>query len=120
MAYSDPQTVTIVATPHTLNRVSSGENLGAFKKDDRTIALSPSHTYGKRIRRAVRMDHSKVAPDPLFPATNVPYSLSIFLNMDLPTTGYTNTEVKDIAASLLTWLTASTNANLIKLINGES
>jgi hypothetical protein len=120
MAYSDPQTVTITATPHTLNRVSSGDNSGAFKKDDRTIALSSNHTYGRRVRRAVRLDHSKVAPDPLFPAQNTPYSLSIFVNMDLPPTGYTVTEVKDVAAGLIAWLTASSNANLIKLINGES
>jgi hypothetical protein len=40
--------------------------------------------------------------------------------MDLPPTGYTVTEVKDVAAGLIAWLTASSNANLIKLINGES
>lgn len=119
--YSDPQTITIATVAQVLNRTSSGDNAGAFKKDDRTVQLSSKHAYGnKRIRRTSRLDHSKVVPDPLFPAQNAPVSMSFYIVADVPETGYTVTEQKDVITGFVAWLTASSNANLIKLLNGES
>lgn len=121
MAFSDPQTVTIATVAQVLNRTGTSDNTGAFKKDDRTVALTTKHSYGNsRIRRSSRLDHSKVVPDPLFPAQNSPVGLSIFLNVDVPVTGYSVTEQKDVIAGYIAWLTASSNANLIKILNGES
>jgi len=118
--YSDPQSVTINAIANSLPRVGSGINTGTFSKDDGTVRLGVSHSYGKRNRRQVRIDHKKVAPDPLVPATNVPYSLSIYLVADVPRDGYSLVEQKQIADAFLAWLTASSGANLVKFLGGES
>jgi len=119
MAYSDPQSVTI-GTALTLPRTSSGVNAGSFSKDDGTAVLSVSHQYGKRIRRSARVTSTKISADPLLTNVNVRLSASAYLVIDVPNNGYSITEVKDLVTGLTTWLTAATNANLVKLIGGEN
>lgn len=120
MALSDPQSVTINAVANSLPRVSSGVNEGSFRKDDSTVALSVSHAYGKRTRTRIRLDHAKVATDPLVPTTNVPYSMSVQLIVDRPNVGYTVAEQKQIVDALVAWLSASSGANTTKILGGES
>jgi hypothetical protein len=120
MAFSDPQSVTINAVAQSLPRVSSGEDKGAFRKDDATVGLKVSHSYGKRVRRVIRLDHQKVATDPLVPTQNAPYSMSISLVVDAPPVGYTVAEQKQIVDGLTAYLTASSGANVTKLLGGES
>jgi ketopantoate hydroxymethyltransferase len=120
MAYSDPQTVTIGATPNTLARVSSGVNTGSFSKDDGTSVLTVSHSYGKRIRRTARVTSTKISADPLLTNVNVRLSASVYIVIDVPNQGYTIAEQKDLVLALTSWLTASTAANTVKLIGGEN
>lgn len=120
MAYSDPQTVTIATVANTLPRVGSGVNVGSFSKDDSTVKLGVSHSYGKRTRRQARLDHSKVAPDPLISSTNIMYSMSAYIVVDVPKTGYTIAEQKQIVDGLIEWLSDSTGANTTKLLGGEN
>jgi hypothetical protein len=118
--FADPQTVTISATPHTLARVASGQNTGSFQKDDGSIRVSVSSQYGKRNRRTIRIDHSKYAADPLFPAQNTPYNMAFYLVVDVPKVGYTIAEQKAVIDGFLTNLQASTGANITKLLGGEN
>ncbi len=120
MAYTDPQTVTINAIANTLPRVSSGNNSGSFSKDDGTVQLKVSHAIGKRFRRSVRVDHQKITADALMPSANVVRSMSAYLVVDVPPMGYTIVEQQQIVAGLTAWLTASSGANLTKLLGGES
>jgi len=120
MAFADPQTVTINAVAQTCPRVSSGENSGVFKKDDDTVTLTVSHQYGKRKRRTVRIDHQKVAADPLMASTNVRLSMSAYLVVDIPPVGYTVAEAKQIVDALTAYLTASSGARVTQLLGGES
>lgn len=120
MAFSDPQSLTINAVANTLPRVSSGTNTGAFSKDDGTVRLSVSHAYGKRNRRTVRVDHSKIAPDPLISAQNIRHSMSVYLVIDAPVTGYTVSEQKLIVDSLTAYLTATSGARVTQLLGGEN
>jgi hypothetical protein len=120
MAFTDPQSVTINAVANSLPRVGSGVNVGSFSKDDGTVKLNVSHAYGKRTRRQVRVEHSKVAPDPLISSQNIKHSMSAYLVIDTPITGYTVAEAKQIADGLTAWLTASSGANLTKLLGGEN
>jgi len=118
--YTDPQTVTINSVANTLPRISSGINSGGFSKDDTTVKLDISHQYGKRNRRLVKLTHSKIAADPLISSTNIRYSMSVNLVVDVPTTGYTVAEAKQIIDALTAWLTASSGANATKLLGGEN
>lgn len=120
MAFSDPQSVTVDGTAHSLPRVSSGENSGSFQSNDGTVKLSVSHQYGKRTRRTIRLEHSKIAPDPLISSTNIRHSMTCYMVIDTPQTGYTVTEAKAVADALAAFLTASSGAATTKLLGGEN
>lgn len=118
--FADPQSVTINAVANTLPRTISGVNQGAFTKDDGTVKLSLSSMYAKRTRRMARLDFSKIAADPLISAQNIKYSMSAYLVVDTPITGFTVAEAKQIVDALTAWLTASSGSNVTKLLGGES
>lgn len=120
MAFADPQSVTINAVAQTLPRVASGVNTGSFSKDDGNVKLTVSHQYGKRVRRTVRLDHRKVASDPLLAGVNNNYSMSCYVVFDTPTVGYTIAEAKQIGDALVAYLTASTGAKITQLLGGEN
>jgi hypothetical protein len=120
MSFADPQSVTINAVANSLPRTSSGVNSGTFTKDDGTVKLSVSHAYGKRTRRTIRLDHTKVAPDPLISSTNVSRSMSIYIVVDIPTDGYSLTEQKQIEDGFAAYLTATSGAKFTQLNGGEN
>jgi hypothetical protein len=119
MAFADPQSITINAIANTLPRISSGTNSGVFRKDDSTVTLTVSHQYGKRVRRQLRIDHKKIAPD-VFTSDNREYSTSVYIVVDAPTTGYTVAEQKQIVDALTAYLTASSGARATQLLGGEN
>lgn len=120
MAFTDPQTVTINAVAQVLPRTSSGVDAGVFTKDDGSVKLSVAHNYGKRIRRTVRLEHSKTAPDPLISSTNILYGMTAYLVIDVPVTGYSVAEAKQIVDGLTAYLTASSGARVTQLLGGEN
>lgn len=119
MAFADPQTVTINAVAQTLPRTGIGPSSGIFTKDDGNVKLTTAHTYAKRTRRSIRLDFSKIAADPLISAQNIKYSMSTYLVVDLPVTGFTVVEAKQIVDALVAYLTASTGARVTQLLGGE-
>ncbi len=120
MAFADPQTITVGGTAASLPRTSSEGHAGEFTKDDGTVALRVSHQNGKRTRRLIRLDHSKVAADPFLAGTNVKFSMSVQLVVDTPTVGYTIAEQKQIVDALVAYLAASTGARVTQLLGGEN
>ena len=122
MAFADPQSVTIGTTPGavSLPRVNTGSDVGRFANYDSKVALEVSTAYGKRTRHVARLDFSKVVTDPLIATTNVLASGRVTLTVDVPPTGFSAAEQKDLAKALIAHLTASTDAALIKLIAGEN
>lgn len=120
MSFADPQSINIGAGAVSLPRVSVGAYTSTYTSADGNISLVVANNYAKRTRRTARVTVKKTAADPLFPAQNAPYSMSSYIVMDVPQVGFTATEVKDITVGLFTVLTASTNANLIKLAQGEN
>jgi len=119
--FADPQSVTIGATPYTLPRTGSGTNSGTFAESGGTVLFKTSHSLGRRIRRVARLDHKKLIADPLSPSVNVNTGFATYLVVDAPTQAgmFTITEQKDVVVALINNLTASTNANLLKLLGGE-
>lgn len=120
MAFSDPQSVDIGAGAVSLPRVSTNGFSSVYTSADGNLAMTLSHQYRSRTRRVARLDVKKTAADPLFPAQNAPYSMSLYIVADVPSVGFTPTEVKNIELGLTTNLHASTNANLIKWTQGEN
>lgn len=122
MAYADPQSVTINAVANSLPRVSSGDNKGAFRKDDGLVSLSMSHSYDKRgsASRLIKLEHSKIASDPLMAGQSIPTGMSVHMVVKTPAVGYTLTEAKQIVDALTAYLTASSGARVTQLLGGES
>lgn len=120
MAFADPQVVTVNAVAQSMPRISSGANTGTFQKDDASYKLTVSHDYSKRTRRLLRLDNAKVAADPLAAGINVRATFSAYLVVDEPLTGYTIAEKKQIIDGLVAYLTASSGANVTKLLGGEN
>jgi hypothetical protein len=82
--------------------------------------MTISHSYGKRTRRQIRIDHQKTAVDPLIPAQNKPYSMSYYVVVDVPPVGYSVADQIKILKGLFTNLAATTDANYTKFLGGES
>lgn len=120
MSFSDPQSVTINSIAISLPRVSSGVNAGSFSSNDSLTKLAVAHSYAKRIRRTIRLDVSKVAADPLIGGQNVAYSMSSYLVIDMPISGYTVAEAKLVVDGLVGYLAASSGAKVTQLLGGEN
>jgi hypothetical protein len=120
MAFADPQSITIAGTPVSLPRTGSASNAGAFSSNDSAVKLSVSSSYGKRNRRTLRVSHTKIAADPLVPTTNVAHSMSVYIVVDAPISGYTVVQQKEIVDAFTAYLTASTGAKVTQLLGGEN
>ena len=118
MALADPQSLTIGGTATSFPR-TDGPNPGVFTTSDGTTVFKVTPVSGKRHRRTVRLDFSKIAADPIS-AVNKRVSGSVYVVVDFPVDGFTQTELVNQVKALSDWLTASTNANTIKVISGES
>jgi hypothetical protein len=121
MAFADPQSITISAVTTPLPRVSTGPGGSAdYQSADGLIHESASNSYGKRIRRVLRVDHSKITADPFIPAQNVKVGMSHYLVFDVPVAGYTNAEALAIYTGFKTQYSASSDLLITKLLAGES
>jgi hypothetical protein len=120
MAFADPQSVTIATVATSMPRISSGVNAGSFSTADQATKLNVSHTYGKRVRHMIRLDNTKTAADPLLAGVNVQASMSAYLVVDVPKSGYSQADQKAIVDALTAYLTASTGARVTQLLGGEN
>jgi len=120
MSFADPQTITISAVTSPLPRTSQEGDETAYTSADGLIQMLASHTYGKRNRHLLRIDHSKLTADPFRPTENVKVSMSNYIVFDIPLAGYTNAEALAVYAGFKTQFTASSDLLITKLLAGES
>lgn len=120
MAFSDPQSITIAAATSSLPRVSSGNGTGDYQSADGLIHLNASNAYGRRTRRVIRLDHSKITPDPFISTQNSKVGMSVYTVFDIPVAGYTNAQVKEVYDGYKALISASSDALITKLLGGES
>lgn len=120
MAFADPQSVTLAAVAVPLPRVSTGPDTSTYKSNDGLVKLTIFSSYGKRFRRTLRLEHSKIAPDPLVSDRNIRHSMTAFIVVDVPVTGYTVAQQKEVVDGFLAYLSASTGASITKALGGEN
>lgn len=120
MSFADPQSVTISASTISLPRISVGDDQSEYASGDGLTQLSASHNYGKRTRRMLRLDTSKLTSDPFKPAENVKVSMSCYMVFDLPPAGYTAVEALAVYTGFKTQFSASSDLLISKLLGGES
>lgn len=119
MAFADPQSITISAATSSLPRTVQGRTETSYQSSDGLIVLSASHQLGRRTRRVIRVDTTKVTADPFIPAQNSKVSMSNYMVFDLPPAGYTPTEALAVYTGFKSLFTASSDALIVKLLGGE-
>jgi len=120
MSFADPESITIGGVTTSLPRTSFGDNKPEYSSSDGLIRLSASHAYGKRIRRVIRLDHSKVAANPFDSSVNAKYSMSNYMVFDVPPVGYSVANILDVYIGFKDLLIAGGSALPSKLVGGES
>lgn len=121
--FTDPLSMTIDAVAVSLPRTSTGDERAEYTSSDGAHRVTASHqsTGGnKRVRRMLRFDTSKWATDPFRDDQNVEISMSCYMVFDVPRLGYTVTEQMAKYTSFKGLYTASTDAIIQKLLQGES
>ncbi len=117
--YSDPQSVTVSGSAKSLNRLNSTPQGSTWSTADRAYKASISHTYGRRDRHTIRLQSDSLVANPLVSGQNINQSMSVYLTVDVPP-GYDAATAKAVVDGFLANLSASTGANITKLIGGES
>jgi len=119
VSLTDPQSITISGSTISLPRTNVGSNRAEYTSGDGLVRLSAAHTYGRRTRRVLRLDHSKIAPD-AYTAVNAKFSMSNYIVFDVPATGYNAADELAVYAGFKTLFSASSDAVITKLLGGES
>ena len=120
--FTDPQTLTRTGgSAVTLPRIPTTGDRGAFRSADGTLAMLAFHSYGKRDRHTVQVTDTQISASPLITGTSFIASLTAGIWIDVPKNleGYTPTQAQAVVGALTAWATASSAANVLKLIQGE-
>jgi hypothetical protein len=119
MAFADTLSYNPGSGAVTLTRIGMSLNEGRFASADGLINLTITRQNGKRNRYVISVTIQKYSADPTNPALFKPVSQTVREIVDKPVDGFTSAEAVSAKAGLSTLLTASTNANLVKLVGGE-
>lgn len=120
--FAEPQSITADAT-YSLNKTGSGIGTGIFEKDDGTVKLTISHSVTKKGARKIHsvvVSQRKILADPYTTGLNKSVAQSVRITLDVDPDGYSLADQVKLLAGLSAWGTASTNANFLKLVGGES
>jgi hypothetical protein len=113
---NDPQSVTINAVATSLPKTQAGPTVNVFTSSDgNTSMTTKQNVTSARFRREVRLSQKKVAADPIS-GVNKELGVSVYLVIDEPRSGFTDTEIGYLIEALKGWLTS---ANYNKVLGGE-
>ncbi len=113
---ADPQSVTINAVATSLPKTNTGPTQNVFTSADGVTSMTTKQNVtSARFRREVRLSQHKVVADPIS-GVNKDLGLSVYLVIDEPKSGYTDTEIGYLVEALKGWLTS---ANYNKVLGGE-
>jgi len=113
---ADPQSVTINAVATPMPKTQAGQLQNIFTSaDGNTWMTTKQNTSASRFRREVRLSQKKIAADPIS-AINTEKGVSVYLVIDEPRAGFSDTEIGYLIEALKTWLSS---ANYNKVLGGE-
>lgn len=115
--FTDPQSITVNAVAKSMPRVSTGSNESVYATPEEDFRMRISHSkINNRRRHLVRVDQTAVAADPLT-AENSYQELGVYVVIDEPFVGFSDTQVGYLVAALTAWLTAG---NVAKVLGSET
>ncbi len=113
---ADPQSVTINAVATSLPRVAMTPTQNTYTSADGLTSMTTrQNTSSTRFRREVRLSQQKIAADPIS-AVNKQIGVSVYLVIDEPRAGFSDTEIGYLIDALKAW---SSSANYNKVLGGE-
>jgi hypothetical protein len=117
---TDPQSVTYNAGSVSLPSMSRTGRVSQYVAADGSLTLDVAHTNrANRTQSLIKLTHKKITADPLVPANNRPYNLSVHLVVNRPLdAGYTNTEAQLVYDALVALVGNATFKG--KILGGES
>lgn len=118
--FADPQPFTIDGVAKSLNRLSSTENGARYRTSDRALTFLVKHLEGsKRQRHEGRLISDVLVANPLITGQFINSSMSVYLVADLPV-GFDTATAKKVIDGFIANLSATSGANVTKLLAGES
>lgn len=123
--FADPISFLYEGVAHSHVRTSS-DNPSTFtyvdEADgvDQILSVRQSSTKA-RFRREIRVSRTKIAADPIT-LQNGSIGASVYLVIDEPRAGFTDTDLNDMVVSLTKFLggaTATDSTNVLKVLTGE-
>jgi hypothetical protein len=116
--FTEPIAITVGGDAVSLPRTSikGTESSYATEGFDFTIG----HTNGRRKRSVIRLTATKVAANPFDTTLNQEVRFTTYLVADRPLQGYTVADCEEVVDALVGFLTASSGANVVKWLGGES
>lgn len=116
MAFTDPQEITVNTVAKSMPLVQADGTQSLYSMPDETFKMRISHQDSKgRTRRMVRVDQRVVAADPLT-SVNEYKTLGVYLVIDEPEYGFTDTQIDYVVQALSAWLSSG---NVAKMCGGE-
>lgn len=114
--FADPQSVTINAVATSLPKTKAGQTEQVYTSADGNTALTvKQNTTASRFRREVRLSSKKIAVDPIS-AVNAEKGASVYLVIDEPRNGFSDTELGYLVEAIKAW---ATTANVSRVLGGE-
>lgn len=118
--FTDPQSVTYATVAKTLPAIGRSNDQSDYLLQDTgnvTYRLTLLHTFKARNRVVARLRRDSVVGDPLTTGNNIPVSMTATLTIDIPSVGLTLADGQNLGKALVGW---ASDANLLKLLNGET
>ncbi len=115
--FADPTSITVATVAKAMARTGTGINQSEYAGPD-GLRMKISHTYGKRERSVIRLESRKIGADPLATGINREFNEAVYLVLDQPAVGFSDTETTNLINALLDALNVP--ANLAKFVGRES
>ncbi|DAD51615.1 coat protein [ssRNA phage Gerhypos.3_15] len=130
MAFADPQSITITGfnggSAISLPRTQDERLKSVYMSNDGLYQITISHqpsgqqgTSSYRLRSMFRVDVKVLATDPFNADKSIYQTAGIYIVIDKPAFGFTATNLSNMASGLVSLLTASSNAAILKLVGAE-
>lgn len=117
--FAEPQVFTVNAVAKSLNRTGTVADGAKYASATRDRRLEINHQYGRRVRRQFKLTTDTLVANPLISGQQVNQSMSVYIVVDHPV-GYDVATAKYEIDAFLANLSASSGANVTKLLGGES
>lgn len=115
----------MIADPTTvgesqLARINTGTTVGEFRDSTSGYTLTISPRIDKKAAYyAIRLAKKKAVTSAV---TNITSEAKAYINVgfSVPNSGFTADEISQIFGHISAWLTADSNKNMLRVLNGES